>query len=412
MRNPSSRDFDRRDFLKTMAAVGAAAVAGVRPSVAGDGETHAPAPAAKPVEGKVPTRPFGKTGVNVSILALGGMFDIPNNQLIMRQALEWGVTYWDTADCYEGGKSEAGIGKFLAANKGARDQVFLVSKSDARDPDGIASLLDRSLSRMKTDRIDLYFLHGIKDANELTDDVKAWAHRAKKDGKIRFFGFSAHSNMERNLLAASKLDWIDGIMFSYNYRLMHKPGMVEAVDACAKAGIGLTAMKTQGGGQVKTHEASEARLAAEFLGKGFTEAQAKIKAVWGNEKISAVCSQMPNMSVLMSNVAAALDQTKLAAADLELLQQVADDTCAGYCAGCGRICSAALGGDMPVSDAMRCLMYYHHYGDRDLARREFASLPPAFRARLATLDYGAAENACPHRMPIARLMREARELLA
>ena len=93
---------------------------------------------------QVPTRPFGQTGVDVSILSLGGMFNIASNQLMMKQALRWGVTYWDTADCYQRG-SEKGIGKYFKKYPQDRQKVFLVSKSDARDPDGMTDLLNRSL---------------------------------------------------------------------------------------------------------------------------------------------------------------------------------------------------------------------------------------------------------------------------
>ena len=111
--------------------------------------------------------------------------------------------------------------------------------------------LDLSLERMKTDYIDLYFLHSVRRTDQLDDEIKSWAEKKKAEGKIRLFGFSTHSNMEECMLGASKLGWIDGIMMTYNYRLMHSDDMRRAVDACAEAGIGLTAMKTQGGGQVK-----------------------------------------------------------------------------------------------------------------------------------------------------------------
>ena len=64
---------------------------------------------------RVATRPFGKTGAEVSILSLGGMFDIPNNQLLLKQAVRWGVTYWDTANSYMGGRSEEGIGDYFTS---------------------------------------------------------------------------------------------------------------------------------------------------------------------------------------------------------------------------------------------------------------------------------------------------------
>ncbi len=81
----------------------------------------------------------------------------------------------------------------------------------------------------------------------MTDEVRAWAEKAKAEGKIRFFGFSAHKNMENSMLAAAKLGWIDGIMMSYNYRLMVKDKMKRAVDACVKAGNRIDSYENTGG---------------------------------------------------------------------------------------------------------------------------------------------------------------------
>ena len=71
-----------------------------------------------------------------------------------------------------------------------------------------------------------------------------------------------------------------------------------------------------------------------------------------------------------------------------------------------------MGGAVPVSDVMRCLMYYRDYGDRDLARSVYAGLPEAARSQLTEVDYSKAEQACPQGLAIATLMREASELLA
>ena len=101
-------DFTRRGFLKTAGAATVGSLQGASETVGKISDSSG-----KEIS-VVPTRPFGKTGVEVSILSLGGMFDIPSNQLVLKQALKWGVTYWDTADCYEDGRSETGVGKFLA----------------------------------------------------------------------------------------------------------------------------------------------------------------------------------------------------------------------------------------------------------------------------------------------------------
>ncbi len=360
----------------------------------------------------VPTRPFGKTGVHVSCLSLGGMFDIPSNQLMLKQSLEWGVTYWDTADCYGRGKSEKGIGKFFSKHPEARKKVFLVTKSDERDPEDMSRLLDRSLERMKTDYVDLYFVHGLSNIKEVNSDTQRWAEKAKAQGKIKLFGFSSHKNMEECILSAAKLGWIDGIMMSYNFRLMHTQSMKVAVDACARAGIGLTAMKTQGGGQVRTESEIELRLAGRFLKQGFTDKQAKLKAVWENHHIASICSQMPDLTILMSNVAAAVDKTKLSTEDKRLLRQYAGETRASYCTACAYICESAMTQKVPISDVMRCLMYHHSYTDQGQASALFSKLPRTTRSRLVRADFSSAELRCPQGLQIGRLMREAAEVLA
>jgi len=361
---------------------------------------------------QVPQRTFGKIGEKVPILSLGSTVDIASNQLMLRQAVQWGVTYWDTAPSYQWGKSEKGFGKYFGKYPQDRQKIFLVTKSDAWTTNGMTEELTSSLERMKTDYIDLFFVHGISDISEMNKKTKAWAEKKKSQGKIRFFGFSTHSNMEECLLGAAGLGWIDGIMMTYNYRLMQKDQMKRAVDACVKAGIGLTAMKTQGGGQVKTNTETELKTAGRFMQKGFTDAQAKLKAVWENPQIASICSRMPNMSILMSNTAAAMDKTKLSSADRKLLQQYARETHSDYCAGCTEICEPATGKTVPIGDVMRCLMYGRSYGDRDYAVTEFKSIPENSRRQLAELDYSLAEEKCPRKIPIGRLIKEAVEELS
>jgi hypothetical protein len=393
----------RRSFLK---AAGLAGLAAILTPPASSGASPA-----DPSTWKVPTRPFGRHGRPVSILSLGGMFDIPNNQLLLRQALNWGVTYWDTAHSYGGGQSETGIGQYFAKYPQDRSKVFLVTKSGAWTLKGRQQELDESLARLKTDYVDLFFVHAVSSVSALDAEARRWAEKLKADGKIRLFGFSTHSNMARCLLDASALGWIDAIMMTYNYRIMHDDKMKAGVDACAKAGIGLTAMKTQGGGPVSTAGQAELALAGHFLQKGFTDAQAKLKAVWENPQIAAICSQMPNLSILKENVAAAVDPIPLSRADRQALANLAQQTAHCYCEGCRDICETVCAG-FPIGDAMRGLMYRRAYGDKGLDIKRLTGLDEAMRRDLAQADFTAAESCCPRRLPIGRLMKEAAQLLA
>jgi predicted aldo/keto reductase-like oxidoreductase len=387
----------RRDFLKVAGAAGVGSIfAAFNPlTEASEGPKT------------MPTRPFGKTGIDVPILAFGGSLDTSMSLLVLRQAFNRGVTYWDTANTYMGGKSEEGMGKYLEKYPENRKRIFLVTKSSAWTLGGLSQDLDLSLERMKTDYIDLFFVHSVKSMSDLDDKTRVWADKKKAQGKIRFFGFSTHSNMEACMLGASNLGWIDGIMMRYNYRLMHTDEMKRAVEACARAGIGLTAMKTQGGGQVNTDSDTELKLAGRFLQKGFTDAQAKLKAVWENPDISCICSEMPNMTILISNVAAALDKTGLSARDMGLLRQYAQETRSHYCAGCADICESSIQGNVPVSDVMRCLMYARSYGNRHRGKTRFQKIPVNTRSQMTVTDYSLAEQRCPQKMAIGKLMREA-----
>ena len=400
----------RRDFLKLTGA------AGVGSAIASIGGV---AVAQNTGLQQVPTRPFGKTSQQVSILSFGGSQNLGAKQLLLRQAFKMGVTYWDTAASYSGGRSEEAMGKYLAKYPNNRKKIFLVSKAHTSDPYELSLSLQQSLKRLKTDYVDLYFVHGVRNAkDELTKEVKTWAEKTKAEGKIRFMGFSTHRNMENNLLEGAKLGWIDGIMTSYNYRLMNTDEMKKAVEACVKAGIGLTAMKTQAKffarfySDVGSENVASAALADRFIKKGFTPEQTKLKVVWENQHIASICSEMTNMSILQANVAAALDKTELSLQDRRLLEGYAKASAPGYCGGCGNVCESALSADVPISDIMRYLMYHDEYGRQQRAMRLFNDMPEQVRKQLKRVDYAKAEQRCPQKMPIARLMARAVEKLS
>jgi len=137
----NGKDLSRRDFLKAAGTAGIGSLLTTKGGFAGKPGQFAKKQAEHSL---VPTRPFGKTGVNVSCLSLGGIFDITSNQLVLRQALERGVTHWDTATGYVGGKSEIGIGKYFEKYPEARKKVFLVTKSGASSSRGMTKHLNRS----------------------------------------------------------------------------------------------------------------------------------------------------------------------------------------------------------------------------------------------------------------------------
>ena len=405
-----SSEFNRRNFLKTIGVAGLGSVLASK-AKADSNEPNTAAGKQQSETPQVPTRKFGKAGPDVSALSLGAI-QLIDNQVILTSSLKWGVTYWDTASGYTNGNSELCIGKFLAARPEMRKKLFIATKaSHAKGAAEVEGRLQESLKRMNTDYIDVYYgVHVLDNISQLTEDLKPWAENAKKKGLIKYFGFSTHSNMARNLFEASKLGWVDAILTTYNFRLTKDPMMQKAIDACHKAGIALTAMKTQKSVNVETDE--DKKLIEHFSSKGFTEGQAKIKAVMEDERIASVSVGMNSVAFINENVAAMLDKTKLAQDDKDVLAEYANATCSGYCAGCSHICDAAVAGVSNINDVMRSLMYHNSYGNTQLAKQTFAAIPADVRSRLLTADYRLAEQRCPQHMPIARLVREAVEKLA
>lgn len=401
-RKNDSQALTRRGFLKAVgmaAGVGGAAAAGLVPA-----QALAQDPAV------MPRRTLGRTGVDVPVLNLGGMFDTINNQLLLKQAVNWGVTYWDTAEVYGNGQSEEGLGRFFGRNPAARKDIFLTTKL-VQGKGELEGRFVQCLKRLQTESVDLFYVHAISGLSDITPETLAWVRKLKESGRARFIGFSTHANMAGCLSAAPKAGWVDVVMFTYNFRVMGEADMQSAVDACHKAGIGLVAMKTQGTGSQKAESPAELAMLDAFLKKGFTDKQAKLRAVWADERIATICSQMPNLTILSANVAAARNRTALAAGEAALLDRFAEETRAAYCAGCAGICSRAVGGAVPVGDVMRCLMYHRGYNEPTLAREVFASLPEKARERLDRIDYARAEAACPQGLAIGDLMREAKTLL-
>jgi predicted aldo/keto reductase-like oxidoreductase len=392
------REISRRHLLTLGAAASASALVGVRTTNADAAEQHP----------QVPRRVLGKTKQSIPILLVGGgagfkgSFD-PRIAL----ALKHGVNYVDTARSYAAGRSEPHAARTLHKLK-ARDKTWITSKSGKWDAKGFARDVELSLDSLKRTWVDLYFLHGLDDVSPLDDkDLIRTVERLKKDGKIRFFGFSCHdANVAELLHAAARRSYIDAVMFRYNFREYGNAELNRAIDAAHKAGVGLIAMKTQGS------EASFRDAWKKFEQTGrWNKHQAVLKAVWADERISAAVSHMTELTHVRENIAAALDRHKLGKLEKDAVRRYADATRPYACSGCDHICGAAVNAPVRIGATLRYLMYHDVYGEREQARALFRELPPEAR-RLEAVDFSAANRACPHGLDVAAHMKRAGEVLA
>jgi len=405
----ANKGVSRRRFLEVVGAAGIGSVIGSKVFADSNEPNGQKEQSDQTLE--LPKRKLGKTGVEISSLAMGVSFNAVDNQIMLRKAVEWGVTTWDTSSRYENGNSELGIGKFIEKNPDSRKKLFIITKaSDAKGIEDIEKHLQTSLQRMKTDYIDLYFgVHGLSSPSQLNDAMRKWVEKAKEQKVIKYFGFSTHTNVAGCLMGASKLDWIDAVMPIYNFRVMQDKQLTDAVQACYDTGVGVIAMKTQAK-QIGLNE-EDKKLTEHFVESGFTKGQAKVKVVLEDKRIAAACVGRGEITYLKQNVAAVLDKKELSQIDREVFKNYAAQTCSCYCAGCANICEPLTAG-IPVRDIMRYLMYHNSYGDTQTARQLFVEIPQQIRSKMLTVDYAVAESQCPQRLPVARLMSQAVRTLA
>src|SRR3954453_4425446 len=232
----------RREFVKAM---GALSVAGLGLDARGAiGEAR-----------RVPRRPLGGTGVEVSVLALGGVIgmQLPPSRdhdpgALAEQALDLGITYFDTAPSYNNGQSESNYGQVLARRRG---EVFLATKTGDRSRDGTLRSIEQSLKRLRTDRVDLLQIHGVSDRDHLAasgePDGVVSALRKLRDEKVtRSLAVTGHDSGEA-LRRAIEMYEFDPLLTTLNPVSRRRPYREELLATANRKQMGGHAIKGVGG---------------------------------------------------------------------------------------------------------------------------------------------------------------------
>ena len=233
----------RREFLGTTLGGAAAAAAAVH-LLPAEGR-------AAESSGGMPMRSFGKTGVKVSQLGLGGWHigiqkERSESHRLIHMAMDHGVNFLDNSLDYNEGQSEIRMGEAI---NGWRDQVFLMTKHNFRDKKSALRDLEISLKRLQTDHLDLWQFHSIERVEdpdwifEKSGAIEA-VELAKKQGKARFVGFTGHKNPEFHLKMLGKPYAWDAIQMPLNaldphFRSFERLVLPEAV----KRNLGIVGMK-------------------------------------------------------------------------------------------------------------------------------------------------------------------------
>ena len=276
----------------------------------------------------IPTRPLGKTGVNVSVLCLGGWhigqpaIDA-DAEKIMHAAIDSGVTFFDNAWDYHEGRSEEIMGNALATG-GRRQKVFLMTKNCGRDAATSKQHLEDSLRRLRTDVIDLWQFHEINYDNDpewiVERGALAAALEAQKAGKVRFIGFTGHKHPDifKKMIPVHAWDTCQLPVNVCDY--FYRSSIHEVMPELKARNIAAIGMKSLGGGNLE--------VGGRIVSGGVATAEECIRFALSQDIASLVVG-VDSMKVLMQDVAVARDfkpmATDEAAALLARVKPVATD---------------------------------------------------------------------------------------
>ncbi|MFO7891718.1 MAG: aldo/keto reductase [bacterium] len=366
----ASNNMNRRDFLGK-ASMGLA-VSGLGFSALSTDQKE------KAEKQKFVYRTLGRTKIKLPVVSMGVMN--ADNPHLVKKALEVGIRHLDTAHGYQRGNNEKMIGQVLK-EMGMRKEVIIGTKmSFAQDrekgvfrledgesrpgasEENLMKQLEISLERLQTDYVDILHLHACSSPEMVTTESLMNALvKAKKIGKARFLGVSTHSNEPSVIRALADADIYDVVLTAYNFTQDHRNEIKSAIKYAADKGVGVIAMKTQGGRRLQHDGSIEVNH------------QAALKWVLNDEN---VCTAIPGMTTFDQ-----LDLDMAVMNDLTLSDQEKRDLQLSsilpgklYCQQCRQcISSCPKNAEIPV--IMRAYMYYKGYENFTQARETLAELP-------------------------------------
>jgi predicted aldo/keto reductase-like oxidoreductase len=345
---------------------------------------------------KLEYRTLGRTGLKVTTLGFGCM--ITSDPSVVQRAVDIGINYFDSSRGYQHGNNERMVGAALGSK---RKQVVLSTKTDTSTRDSMQKELETSLRELKTDFIDIWYLHGKDNVADVTDEMIEAQQIARKQGKIRFAGVSTHKPQILLPWMAQK-GVFDVALTVYNFSM--DSGVDQAIATATKAGIGVVAMKVMAGGfkDIKPSDPLYAKLKTDGA------MLAALKWVLDRPNVATTIPGMTDMDQLEENLKAMAEpfskgDQRVLAAHLDAIKPI-------YCRMCGQ-CDGMCQKGLPVADMLRILTYADGYRQFALGRERFQELAAEHRA-VRCGDCAECTVECPHGVRVSDRMARAQELFA
>lgn len=394
------KELSRRGFLKK--GIAGAGIVAISPSLLATS-------AATGEENNIIYRTLGRTGLKVPLISFGVMRS--DNSSLCKAAFDKGITFFDTAHGYQGGNNETMLGNLFKDFK--RDSFLLATKvkpvtdkegkpNDQTSPEKFLEMFNLSLSRLQMDYVDILYVHDVRSPELLEyKPLLKVVTNLKKQGKIRFLGFSTHANEATVIDAAADMkDW-DVILTQYNYRLAYLNDLNAAIKKAAAAGIGIVAMKTMAGGWLDRERTKPVNTTA------------ALKWVLSNPDVHTTIPGMTSFDQLEKNLPLLSDITFSDTEKNELIASLSDPGL--ICSGC-RQCLDSCPHSLPVPDLMRAYMYAYGYASPSMAKDLLGDLGisnnPCTECDLCSVNCSRNFNVKDKIADISRLVNVSSDFLA
>ena len=400
--------FTRRGFLSaSISGLAATSVLGLSPGLALAQETSETANS----DGDIIYRTLGRTGLKIPIVSMGVMN--ANNPEIVHASYEIGIRHFDTAATYQYGRNEQMVGDVIKRS-GARDKVVIATKefgpvqrrgmTPKQVRGKLIDLCNGSLNRLKTDYIDILYIHSVSGADDVNDqDVMEAMALLKKQGKVRFVGVTTHGGMTEVINAVAEKGFYDVVLTSINVAMADDVDLLGAIKNAASRGVGIIAMKTQAGGPRLPNPETLRRF------NSSTIATACLKWVMRNENITTAIPGYINFEHMREDfsVARNLEYTP---DEKEFLSDNSITLSMGFCRQCRQcVPTCPKGADVPT--LMRTHMYAAQYANFHHARAVLDDIPKSMGIQ-ACGSCAQCIARCAHAVDIHRRIGELKMMYA